>query len=297
LFKQKIIDGEQVELPDEWLGSGGAWLVPHPERSVSIRFGGKIEEKWENGSLKIVNYEYDEVKAIPYDLLIPGTVTNAVNTIRLWRARPAYASSAGYNTTQSSYVKNLTDVNSAEIITKQLYPKDDYDEGKLLRLSQQYFLVSASLQSIINDYFAEHGSLAGFEDNIRLETVGDFMGLMIMLIKTKIVSINGEREENGMINADTAEFVINPFITNFFGAKAGKTDFSANTILYYLKNENILSDILKWERINHRYEKCAAEICDTSEKELINISDELKEQKEVVELELQHSSILLDNKF
>ena len=138
-------------------------------------------------------------------------------------------------------------------------------------------------------------ALAGFEDNIRLETVGDFMGLMIMLIKTKIVSINGEREENGMINADTVEFVINPFITNFFGAKAGKTDFSANTILYYLKNKNILSDILKWERINHRYEKCATEICDTSDKELINILEELKEQKEVIELELQHSSIMLNS--
>ena len=136
-------------------------------------------------------------------------------------------------------------------------------------------------------------ALAGFENNIRLETVGDFMGLMIMLIKTKIVSINGEREENGMINADTAQFVINPFITNFFGAKAGKTDLSANTILYYLKNKNILSDILKWERINHRYEKCATEICDTSDKELINILEELKEQKEVIELELQHSSIML----
>ena len=136
-------------------------------------------------------------------------------------------------------------------------------------------------------------ALAGFENNIRLETVGDFMGLMIMLIKTKIVSINGAREENGMINADTAEFVINPFITNFFDSKTDKSNSYANTILYYLKNENILSDILKWERINHRYEKCAAEICDTSDKELINILEELREQKEVVELELQHSNALL----
>ena len=137
-------------------------------------------------------------------------------------------------------------------------------------------------------------ALAGFENNIRLETVGDFMGLMIMLIKTKIVSINVEREENGMINADTVSFVINPVITNFFDAKSDKSELSANTLLYYLKNENILSDILKWERINHRYEKCAAEICDTSDKELINILEELKEQKEVVELELQHSNVLLD---
>ena len=137
-------------------------------------------------------------------------------------------------------------------------------------------------------------ALAGFENNIRLETVGDFMGLMIMLIKTKIVSINGEREESGMINVDTVSFVINPFITNFFDTKSDKAELSANTLLYYLKNENILSDILKWERINHRYEKCAAEICDTSDKELINILEELKEQKEVIELELQHSNVLLD---
>ncbi len=137
-------------------------------------------------------------------------------------------------------------------------------------------------------------ALAGFENNIRLETVGDFMGLMIMLIKTKIVSINGEREESGMINADTVSFVINPFITNFFDAKTDKTDLSANTLLYYLKNENILSDILKWERINHRYEKCAAEICDTSDKDLVKILDDLKEAKEVVELELQHSNTLLN---
>ena len=168
LFRQKIIDGEQVELPDEWLDSDGDWLVSHPEQSVNVRFGGKIEEKWENGSLKISNYEYDEVKAVPYDLLIPGTTTNAVNKIRLWRARQAYSTLTDFNATQSSYVKKLSDSNSAEIITKQLYPKDDYDEGKLLRLSQQYFLVSASLQSIISDYFAEHGSLLGFEDNVAI---------------------------------------------------------------------------------------------------------------------------------
>jgi starch phosphorylase len=120
LFRQKIIDGEQVELPDEWLESGGAWLVPHPEKSVSVRLGGKIEEKWENGSLKISNYEYDEVKAVPYDLLIPGTTTNAVNTIRLWRSRPVSSCSLGYNTSQSSYVKCMSESSNAEIITKQL---------------------------------------------------------------------------------------------------------------------------------------------------------------------------------
>lgn len=138
-------------------------------------------------------------------------------------------------------------------------------------------------------------AIAGIENNIRLETVGDFMGLMIMLIKTKIVSINGERAENGMINADTANVVINPFIANFFNAKTNTAEFSATDIMYYLKSNNILHDILKWERINYRYEKCAAEISGTSDKQLIKILDELKEQKEVVELELQHSNIPLNS--
>ena len=168
LFKQKIIDGEQVELSDEWLASGGVWLVPRNERSFTVRFGGRIEEKWENGVPKFMNYDYEEVKAVPYDLLIPGTTTNAVNTIRLWRAREMFSNPNGYNTTHGNYVKRLAGDGGAEQITKQLYPPDNYDEGKLLRLTQQYFLVSASLQSIISDYLADHGSLKGFEDKVAI---------------------------------------------------------------------------------------------------------------------------------
>ena len=137
-------------------------------------------------------------------------------------------------------------------------------------------------------------AIAGIENNIRLETVGDFMGLMIMLIKTKIISLNGEREENGMLNSKTVGIEINPFISNFFNAKNDSAEISANKIMYYLKSDKILSDILKWERINHRYEKCAAEIHGTSDKELINTLNNLKEQKEVIELELQHSDISLN---
>jgi len=167
LFKQKLVEGEQVELSDEWLASGGVWLVPHPERSLIIRLGGKVEERVENGVLKFINYDYDEVKAVPYDLLIPGTTTNAVNTIRLWRARQVQSGLTSGLTSQSNYIMQMNG-NNAEQITKQLYPPDNYDEGKLLRLTQQYFLVSASLQSIISDYFAEHGSLVGFEDKISI---------------------------------------------------------------------------------------------------------------------------------
>ena len=157
LFKQKIIDGEQIELPDEWLDSGSHWLVAHPEQGVTVKFGGKIEEKWDNGQLKIIYTDYDEVVAIPFDLLIPGDLTNATNKIRLWKAGQieARAPYQPYNSSDS-------------IITKQLYPKDEHDEGKLLRLTQQYLLVSASLQSIISDYFKDHGSLSGFCENVSI---------------------------------------------------------------------------------------------------------------------------------
>ena len=167
LFKQKIVDGEQVELTDEWLASGGVWLVPRNDKSINVRFGGRIEEKWENGRYTVANYDYDEVNAVPYDLMIPGTTTDSVNYIRLWRARETSPSISSF-TTQSNYLKNLSSSIQAESITKQLYPPDNYDEGKLLRLTQQYFLVSASLQSIINDYLSEHGSLRGFEDKVAI---------------------------------------------------------------------------------------------------------------------------------
>ena len=74
LFKQRIVDGEQVELADNWLPSGGVWLVPHPEKSVSVKFGGKIEEKWENGSPKFMNYDYEEVKEcfVGCDVVLDG---------------------------------------------------------------------------------------------------------------------------------------------------------------------------------------------------------------------------------
>ena len=167
LFRQRLIDGEQVELPDTWIGAGGAWLMPHPERSVTVRLGGQIHESWEGGSLRITHTDYEEVRAVPYDLMIPGADTDAVNVLRLWRAREAQPFENNY-ATQSNYMQAIRHSVSAEGITRQLYPADQYDEGKLLRLTQQYFLSSASLQSIISDYLTANGSLAGFEDKVTL---------------------------------------------------------------------------------------------------------------------------------
>ena len=167
LFRQRLVDGEQVELPDIWMPSGGAWLMAHPEKTVSVRLGGQVQEVWENGSLKIIHTEYEEVRAVPYDLMIAGADTDTVNTLRLWRARDARRGDTEY-LSQSNYVQAMNRSGSAEEITRQLYPADQYDEGKLLRLTQQYFLASASLQNMISEYFATNGSLDGFEDKIAI---------------------------------------------------------------------------------------------------------------------------------
>ncbi len=166
LFKQRIIDGEQIELPDVWLPIGGERLVPKTDRSVRVRFGGRIIENWTGGSHSVTHLDYDEVIAVPYDLMIPGYRNGAINTIRLWRATAPHSTNAPPER-QENYVR-LTGNAGPEMITRQLYPPDNYDEGKLLRLSQQYLLVSASLQSIIADYLAEHGTLDGIADGIAI---------------------------------------------------------------------------------------------------------------------------------
>ena len=167
LFRQRLVDGEQVELPDLWLAEGGSWLIPRPERSVTVRFGGEVEEVWEREGLKIQHTDYDEVRAVPYDIMIVGAENEAVNTLRLWRAREAESTAFSF-TTQGTYLRAMSQNTNVTEITRQLYPPDNHDEGKLLRLTQQYFLVSASLQSIIRDYFVANGSLVGFEEKVAI---------------------------------------------------------------------------------------------------------------------------------
>lgn len=167
LFKQRIVEGTQVELPDVWLPEGEAWLVPRTDKAYTVRFGGQIKEVWEHGALHIVYENAEEIRAVPYDMMISGANTDICNYLRLWRA---------YNVTkfnmslfsQGQYMKALEENNNAEILTKVLYPSDNHDEGKLLRLNQQYFLCSASLQSIIADHLAAYGTLENFADKVAI---------------------------------------------------------------------------------------------------------------------------------
>lgn len=157
LFKQKILEGQQAELPDLWLPSGEPWLVTRADRTFTVRFGGRIKEIWNDGAMYIDYVDTDDIDAVPVDMMISGYGTDAVNSLRLWRARDTRSVDMKLFS-QGQYIKAMSDVTGAEIISKVLYPADEHDEGKLLRLSQQYFLVSASLQNIMFEHLEKYGT-------------------------------------------------------------------------------------------------------------------------------------------
>ena len=167
LFKQMIVDGMQVELPDVWLPGGEVWLVPRTDRIYKVRFGGHIKEVWKDGHCEILYEDCDEFEAVPYDMMISGADSEAVSQLRLWKARDIQNFNMGLFT-QGQYTRALEESTNAEIISKVLYPSDNHTEGKLLRLSQQYFLVSASVQSIIRDHMAVYGTLENLPDKVAI---------------------------------------------------------------------------------------------------------------------------------
>ena len=167
LFHQMIIDGMQVELPDVWLPGGEVWLVPRTDRTFTVRFGGHIREKWENNHMTIIYEGAEEIEAVPYDMMISGADSEAVSQLRLWKAKNVQNFNMGLFS-QGQYAKAIEESTNAEAISKVLYPADNHTEGKLLRLSQQYFLVSASVQSIIRDHMAVYGTLANLEDKVAI---------------------------------------------------------------------------------------------------------------------------------
>ena len=158
LFKQKIVDGWQIELPDIWLPGGEVWLTQRSDKSCTVKFDGWVKEDWSENGLKVTYGGYKEVEAIAYDMMISGKDCDAVSVLRLWRARNISKFDMKLFS-QGDYQRCMQDENEAEVISKVLYPADDHHEGKSLRLKQQYFLVSASLQNIINDHKRRYGPL------------------------------------------------------------------------------------------------------------------------------------------
>ncbi len=163
IFKQKIVDGQQVELPDDWMGMGDAWLVPKPEEMEEVHFGGTLREFWDDGYLHVVNEGYTRVLAVPCDMEISGYGTKHTNTLRLWDAKsPKPIDMALFN--KGDYVQASEESAMAEAIAKVLYPEDNHYEGKSLRLKQQYFFVSATVQSIVRKHIRAYGKLNNFHE-------------------------------------------------------------------------------------------------------------------------------------
>ncbi|MDE6356023.1 MAG: glycogen/starch/alpha-glucan phosphorylase [Clostridia bacterium] len=158
LFKQKIVDGWQIELPDVWLPGGEAWLTQRTDKSFIVRFNGQIEEKWTENGLETNYINCKEVQAVAYDMMVSGKDSDAVSVLRLWKAKPVQ----DFNMklfSQGDYYQAMTDDNDADLLTKVLYPSDNHNAGKSLRLKQQYFLCSASIQNIIEDHKHRYGNL------------------------------------------------------------------------------------------------------------------------------------------
>jgi starch phosphorylase len=162
LFKQKIIDGWQTELPDNWLPGGRVWLNERTDDTFKVSFYGNYNEYWEDGRLKYSTDGAQTVEAVPYDIFISGANSKAVAKLRLWAARGYESFDMGlFN--NGDFTRAAQKANSAELITKVLYPADNIQDGKELRLKQQYLMVSASAQNIVRDYARMYGSLDDFE--------------------------------------------------------------------------------------------------------------------------------------
>ena len=164
IFKQKIVDGQQVELADNWRDLGDAWLIPKVDETEEVRFGGSIEDIYdEYGNHHVRHVGYNSVLAVPHDMDIAGYGTDHVNVLRLWDAKsPAPVDMSLYS--RGEYLKAVEQQAMAEVIAKVLYPDDNHYEGKSLRLKQQYFFVSATIQSICRKHKAQYGSLHNFHE-------------------------------------------------------------------------------------------------------------------------------------
>ena len=163
MFAQRIVGGRQIEYPDHWLVAGNPWEFPRPEVRYTIRYGGRVETR----DKRAYWVDTDEVLAMAYDTLVPGYGNGAVNTLRLWSATSTEAIDLTlFN--QGNYTAAIEDKNASENVSRVLYPDDSTEHGRELRLRQEYFFVSASLQDLLRRYFDSHSGVEQLADSIAI---------------------------------------------------------------------------------------------------------------------------------
>jgi len=156
LFRQKIVDGFQVEMPDNWLSQENIWEICRPSEACEVKFGGWVEEYQDNGKARYRHVGASTVQAVPYDMPVVGYDSNMVNMLRTWSAR-AVNNIDMSKFSRGQYSQAVEEKELAEVISKVLYPEDNHSQGKELRLKQQYFLSSASMQYIVKDFEKTYG--------------------------------------------------------------------------------------------------------------------------------------------
>lgn len=191
IFRQRIVDGWQMEMPDTWLQEGGEnWLQARPEETFEVHFGGTVNEDWQDGKLTVHHTNYTTILAKAYDMYISGYHTKAVNRIRLWAATtPVEFDMALF--ARGEYLKASENKALAESISKVLYPADNHIEGKALRLKQQYFFVSASLQSILKNHLLHNPSLDNLPDQVAIHINDTHPTLCIPELMRLLVDVHG----------------------------------------------------------------------------------------------------------
>ena len=167
IFKQKIVDGWQQETADNWLPGGQVWIKSHPDQAQEIRFDGQAIETWEGGFHHVKYENYNSVIAVPNDMYVAGYGSNGVSKLRLWQAKAPSFDMSSFNA--GNYNTAISRSASAELISKILYPNDNYTEGKILRLRQQYFFSAASIADILQNHLNQYGTLDNLADKVSIQ--------------------------------------------------------------------------------------------------------------------------------
>ena len=165
MFKQKIENGYQIEVPDEWLKDGNPFEVRRAEYATEVKFGGYVKTEWDGQRNNFVQEGYQSVLAVPYDILVVGYGNHVVNTLRVWDAQPINTFSLDAFD-RGDYQKAVEQENLAKNICEVLYPNDNHYAGKELRLRQQYFFISASVQRAVKKYMEKHDDIHKFHEKV-----------------------------------------------------------------------------------------------------------------------------------
>jgi len=166
IFKQRLVDGWQTELPDFWLSGGDAWLVKREESAVDILFEGWVKDEWHEKFHHVELMDCQKIKAVPYDMYVSGKGGKGISVLRLWSAVAPGIDMALFN--EGNYLRAMENASMAEIISKVLYPADNHPEGKSLRLRQQYFLVSAAIQDIVRKHLRRYPTLDNMPEKVAI---------------------------------------------------------------------------------------------------------------------------------